>query len=438
MKVFNLLSKSRGTRNLFSRVVSTFRRFGISPNKFVYLLDIYNKSALKLGYRPTFAITAAILNRYPNFIKELALQGIEFAVHGYFHVDYTTISYDEQDKHFRKAIEAFKTCEIPYVGFRAPFLRINGYTPRVLETLGFMYDSSLSVKWDVIDLGKHLRSIGEYNRLIDFYRPRNAEQYLSLPRNKGGLIEIPVSIPDDELMVDRLGITSTNEIGNVWKAILEQTYNRGELFTLQLHPERIIYCESALVDVISQAKNLNPPVWIVTLQEICAWWKEREKFVFNIFDQGDGKYRVKANCSERATLLVKNSKVNVPVSEGFDGYQCIKARDFVIESPKRPVIGVKQNSSSIAVDFLRNEGFVVERSDQSDDYGIYLDKLTEFTEFDEKTLYDEINCSNAPLLRYWRWPDQNKSALSITGDIDSMTLIDFLLRIYENWRQKKI
>lgn len=436
MNVLHFFSKSRGIKNLFFRVIVTLRRFGISSKKFIYLLDRYNTITLKLGYRPTFAITAVILQRYPDFIKELNRQGIEFAIHGYLHVDYTIISYDEQNRHFKKAIDAFKSYGIPYVGFRAPFLRINGNTPKVLDSLGFIYDSSLSVKWDVIDLSKQTRqSQDEYKRLLNFYAPRNAEQYLSLPRNKGNLIEIPVSIPDDEVLVDRLGITNAVEISDIWTAILEEVYKRCELFTLQLHPERISYCERALVDVISQAKSLNPPVWIVTLKEICEWWREKEKFDFKICDQGDGKYKVKAVCSERAMPLLKNAKVNVPVSEWFDGYQSIKARDFEIESPKRPVIGVGQNSSPAAVSFLRNEGFIVERSDQPENYGIYFNKLGEFTDSDEKGLCEEISRSNAPLLRYWRWPSQNKSALSITGDIDSMTLIDFALRIFENWRQ---
>ena len=134
-------------------------------------------------------------------------------------------------------------------------------------------------------------------------------------------------------------------------------------------------------------------------------------------------------------MLLKNSKANVPVNEWFDGYQSIVARDFVIESPKRPVIGVRWDSSSAAIKFLRSEGYIVEPSTEPDNCGIYLGSLTQFNETDERTLSREIERSEAPLLRYWRWPDRARSACSVTGDIDSITLIDFVLRIFENWRQ---
>ena len=438
MNLLHFLSKSRGVRNLASRIRVALVRFGISSRKFEYLLSRYNNVTHELGYRPTFAITAATLNRHPDFIKELDRQGVEFAIHGYQHLDYTTISWDEQDRHYKKAIDIFKINEIPFVGFRAPFLRPNGHTPEVLSNLGFSYDSSFVIQWNEIDLSKCSRnSKAEYERLIRFYQPRNADRYLSVPRFKDGLIEIPVSIPDDEAIVDRLCITDRNKISHIWMSILEQTYDRGEIFTLQLHPERILHCEDSLVNVIKRARDFHPPVWIARLREITEWWQERSKFIFEIIDQGDGRYRVKATCSDRATVLIKNLKVNVPVSEWFDGYQSLSARDFIIESPKRPVIGIGQDSSPAAVSFLHNEGYIVEESNQPDDYEIYLNNLAQFDEADEKSLYNDIEQRNAPLLKYWRWPDQTRSALSITGDIDSMTLTDFVLRIYENFRQNR-
>jgi hypothetical protein len=145
---------------------------------------------------------------------------------------------------------------------------------------------------------------------------------------------------------------------------------------------------------------------------------------------------VLAGCSERATLLLKNCEAEVPVAEQWsDGYQCITERELTVKSPRRPVIGVALDSSQEAFDFLRSEGFVVERSDQPDGYGIYLNNLQNFQVTDEKALSEKIERSKAPLLRYWRWPHQAKSALVVTGDIDAITLFDFGLRILETWRQ---
>ena len=432
------MSGSRGTRNLFLRIINILIRFGITSKRFQHKLNRYSTATISLGCTQTFAITAVTLKRHPELIRRLHRQGVEFAIHGYIHTDYRLVSSEQQTQHVNKAIKVFESSEVSYAGFRAPFLRINGKTPLVLGSLGFQYDSSHIINWDVVDQGKYPKqSWHEYNRLIDYYMPLNAEKHLSLPRFINGFVEIPVSMPDDEAMVDRLGLTDKKEISRLWLDIQQRTYDRGELFTVQLHPERISFCETALVDVIQQAKKFNPPIWMATLREIAEWWRERDKFSLEIDSESNDKYRVKADCTESATLLVKNCRVNTPVTDWANGYQSINAKDFLLESSLRPVIGVSPDTSPAAMQFLKIEGFVVEQSNQPENYGLYLSGLSQFTEADEKPLSERIEQSNAPLLRCWRWPYGHKSAMSITGDIDSITLKDFILRIFENWRQNR-
>ena len=436
MNIKHLLSKSRGARNLLFRITTILVRFGISAKKFQQLLNRYTAITESLGCVPTFGITAITLKRHSKMIRELHERGVEFAVHGYIHTDYKSIPLEQQTQHFCKAIKIFESSGITFTGFRAPFLRINGKTPKVLGNLGFQYDSSHIINWSVIDQTKYPKhSWREYNRLLDYYMPLNAEEHLSLPRFINGFVEIPVSMPDDEAMVDRLGITGGKEISKIWLDILRKTYNRGELFTVQLHPERISFCETALVDVVQEARKIDPQIWVATLREIAEWWNERTDFTLEVDSRDDGKYTVKADCSKRATLLFKNCEADVPTIEWANGYRSISARDFVLESPTRPVIGVSPDSSPEAVKFLETEGFIVEQSNQTSNYRLYFSDLAQFTEADEKSLSERIEQANAPLLRYWRWPNQARSALSITGDIDSITLTDFTLRIFENWRQ---
>lgn len=436
MSPTHFLSKARGPRNLVTRIRTILDRFGISSKRFDLLLKRYSDVTQQLGCVPTFPITAVTLARHPDIIKELYRQGAEFAVHGYIHTDYKTLPLAEHVKHFRKAIATFDNCQVPFTGFRAPFLHINGITPRAINHFGFPYDSSHVINWPVVNLNEYSQHArNDHERLLDFYQPKDANKYMALPRPMNGFLEIPVSIPDDEAMVDRLGITDRKKISKIWGSILEETYSRGELFTVQLHPERIFYCETALADIVQRAKELDPPVWVATLREITEWWNERDKFAFKLHSQDNDRYRVEANCSDRATVLLKNSKLNVPFNKWFDGYQRVTAKDFILESPVRPIIGVSRDSCQDAIRFLQREGYIVEQSDQPDKYGIYLSDLAKFNEADEKSLSLKIEQSSAPLLRYWRWPDQARSALSVTGDIDSITLIDFALRIYENWRQ---
>ncbi len=436
MKITKLLSDSRGFKHLLLRIGTIFRRFGITPKRFERRLNRYRLITGKLNCVPTFPLTTVTLKRHPELIRKLSEKGVEFAVHGYIHTDYSSLSSEEQKRHFKKAVDTFRAGQIPFEGFRAPYLRDSNKTPQVLSNLGFLYNSSHVIYWDVIEETKYpQKAWSEYSRLIDFYQARSAQDYLALPRFTNSLVEIPVSIPDDETIVDRLGITDEKEITKVWKAILETVYSRGELFTVQLHPERISFCESALEHILQQARELNPPIWVATLREIAEWWRERDGFRLEVSSEGNRRYRVKANCSGKATLLSKNFKINGPVAEWASGYQSISARDFVVESPKRPVIGVGLDSAPEAISFLKREGFVVERSDQPDNYGIYLNDLADFQVAEEKPLSEIIEHSDAPVLRYWRWPHQARSALSITGDIDSMTLIDFVLRVFETWRQ---
>ena len=428
--------ESRGARNLLSRVRAILSRFGITPRKIEADLNRYVDITQRFGCVPTFPLTAITLSRHPELIRKLSGREVEFAVHGYIHTDYRSLPIETQTSDFKKAIDVFESCQICFTGFRAPYLRGNGETLEALVKLDFAYDSSDTIWWDVVDKGKYTKQAwNEYRKLLDFYKPRSAQEYLALPRFKSGIVEIPVSIPDDEVMVDRLGITDARELTRIWEMILQRIYARGELFTLQLHHERISLCASALETILQQARELNPPVWIATLGEIAEWWKERDQFTFGIDSQGDGEYRAKANCSEKATLLLRNCKVDRPTAEWSGGYQSIDAKDFVVECPKRPCVGVGPDSSPLAISFLKSEGFIVEQSDQPHNYGIYFANLADFKEADEKPISEAIERSNAPLLRYWRWPDKAKSALAITGDIDSLTLIDFVMRVFEVRRQ---
>ena len=436
MSVLKFLSNSRGTGNLLLRIGTIFNRFGITPRKIEVSLNRYIDITEKFSCLPTFPSTAVILSRHRELVRKLGRRGVEFAVHGYIHTDHKSLSLQEQTRHFKKAKDTFVACQIPFTGFRAPYLRANDETLEALGKLDFVYDSSHVMQWDVVDRTKYSQNEwSEYSKLLDFYQPRDDAHYLTLPRFINGLVEIPVSIPDDESMVDRLGIRDIAEITRIWEVMLQRIYDRGELFTLQLHHERISFCGSALETILKKARELKPPVWIATLGEIAKWWKERSRFTFEVEPQGNGEYRVKANCSEKATVLLRNCKVNRQTTEWSSGYESIDARDFVLKSPTRPFIGVAPNSSQNAIDFLNGEGFVVEKSDQPESYGIYLADLADFQEIDEKPISEAVELSTAPLIRYWRWPEKAKSALAITGDIDSITLIDFVMRILEGWWQ---
>ncbi|MGD9118976.1 MAG: polysaccharide deacetylase family protein [Dehalococcoidia bacterium] len=414
-------------------MMTVLSRFGIFSNKYRVLLKKYHELSQELGFSATLPITAVILKRHVRLIKEFQRQGIEFDVHGYIHADYALLPLDYQIKHYKKAIRTFEKHGIHPLGFRAPYLRANVDTLKAVRQVGFQYDSSFPVHWDLIkdDQYSH-RCWDEYMNVINYYESEPADKVLVLPRFIHDTLKIPVSLPDDEIIVERLEISNSEEKCKIWEDIVRKSYASGELFTIQLHPERIETCKDALTRAISLARKQDPPIWLASLREINRWWRERSKFTLSITQENEGKYKISAKCSPRGTVVVKNGKVNVPTEEWYEKYRVVSSSEFTIESPKRPAIGVSNTSSTKAILFLQNEGYIVEKSEQPSDYALYLDDLNKFGHEDEKNLVLRIDSSDATLVRCWRWPEKARSAISVTGDIDSITLADFVLRILEN------
>ena len=69
---------------------------------------------------------------------------------------------------------------------------------------------------------------------------------------------------------------------STWLRILSETYHLGELFTIQLHPERIELCAKALSGILSEARALVPAVWLARMDEVAAWWRARAAAVVEI------------------------------------------------------------------------------------------------------------------------------------------------------------
>ncbi|MGA1869147.1 MAG: polysaccharide deacetylase family protein [bacterium] len=422
--------KTKGFPGAFSRLGQIINRFGVTSKKIDNCLDTFINITDEFGYNPTLCATAILLDSHSEVLQKLNQRNAEVAIHGYIHTDYTTLSEEEINDHFKKSKELFKNYSIPFSGFRFPYLSYNELSLNAVRRNGFLWSSNQAICWNVLDKNTIAQEKWEnFQRVIDtLYTTRDASNYLSLPKIEEDCVDIPVSVPDDEIIIDRLGITDERGIGQIWHKILDASYVRGELFTLQSHHERVPFYGSALRSLLKKAKDLSPKVWIVPLKEIAAWWKEKDEFNFQITSQKKGCYHIKAHCSPRATILVKKPHTGDSSSTLFDHYNLIKEREFDITSDKKPIIGIAHHSPQGLINFLRQEGFMTEVSSDRDEYALYLDTYYTFNADDEKKLIDIIEDSPSPLLRFWRWPNKAQSALSITGDIDSITLIDFVRR----------
>ena len=69
---------------------------------------------------------------YLALLAEITRRGAEIGIHGYVHNDYRYLSTSEQYKQTEQATLLFKNTQIPYQGFRNPYL---GWTEESLQVV---------------------------------------------------------------------------------------------------------------------------------------------------------------------------------------------------------------------------------------------------------------------------------------------------------------
>ena len=415
----------KGPATLFKRVWTIGKRYGLTVVRMERSLAQLSQILRQFDCRATLAVTAVALPRNSAVIQECQAQGIEFAVHGYRHIDYTQLSLEEQCAHLRKAAQVFRDLGIHFDGFRCPYLRWNDGILAALDQAGFAYDGSASLVWNVA--GAHVTE--SYERVLHFYGAQPAADYMALPalNTAKNLVRIPYCLPDDESLVERLGWDSPAEMDQVWPAMFRQIHDQGELFTLGLHPERIEDCSSALMATLQEVRAVAPTVWCARLNEIAAWWKARYAAAVDVTDIQEDLLQLTVHGPEGTTLLLRSLEANTATEPCFDDYQRATEMPCVVRVHQRPFIGVSPGVAPALTCFLKQQGYLVETALNPGLYTVYLDGET-FSRQEERNLIRQIEEARFPLVRLGRWPNGAHSALAITGDIDALTLWDYGLR----------
>src|SRR5437764_10436214 len=283
MNLVTFSIKTKGLHNFARRLWTVFTRFGFSEARTRRALHTVVDALRQYNAAPTFFIPAVVLRRHPALLTEIAHCGAEIGIHGYTHNDYRTLSKNEQLEQTKQATLVFQKTQIPYEGFRNPYL---GWTEDSIDTfasLNFTYDSNEAILHDVIDLSclsQLLRS--GYEKSLALFQAMPCNAYTLRPHFEVKLLRIPTSIPDDEMLFDRLRITDPKEVGGIWSKVMQRIYDLEGLYTLNLHPERGILCKQALDILLSYARSQPLPVWLVRLQDVAEWWKERSQFRLHI------------------------------------------------------------------------------------------------------------------------------------------------------------
>jgi peptidoglycan/xylan/chitin deacetylase (PgdA/CDA1 family) len=419
----SVAAKGKGASSVFRRARTIGARYGWSPHR----MDRRLASVLEIvdghGCGATLPITAAAVERHPSLIARYAERGIEFAVHGYRHVDHAALGAVAQIDELGRARRILQAIGVRAVGFRAPYLRWNEATLLALRENGFLYDSSQAIHWPI---DPTLVS-GAYRRALTFYDALSSEEHLALPRLDRGIVRIPCAIPDDEAAVDRLQLATSEAIADMWLDVLRRVHERGELFTLAVHPERIGLCGPAVTAVLDAARAARPAVWIARLDELARWWQARAATDVVVHESTGGSLTVDVRGPDGLVTFARN--VEVPGAERLaDGSLRVIHERFDVRAEVRPFVAVHPESPESIRTFLRGQGYLVEVADSPEGYGSFLHR-DHFSREDELPLVRELESSRTPLLQLGRWPGGARSALSITGDVDALTIWDFALRL---------
>jgi peptidoglycan/xylan/chitin deacetylase (PgdA/CDA1 family) len=445
--------KSKGARNFGRRLWTVFSRFGFGEERSRRSLDSIISAIEAYGVAPTFFIPAVVLERHPALVADLARRGCEVGIHGYVHNDYRYLDADTQAAQVRRAMDIFERAAVPFQGFRNPYLGWTPESPKVFAALGLTYDSNEAVIHEVLDRA----SLDEQQRdglarSLVLFQAIPCSTYTLRPRREQEIVRIPTSIPDDEMLFDRLRL-DTMTIGGLWSEVMRQVYTAGGIYVLNLHPERGILCRLALDALLSTAAHQECPVWIARLDEVAAWWQERSRFRWVLTPAGgarDGnsrRWRMQARCTERATLLARRVRiVEGAGAELWYGQDVrLASHTCIVEAERCPVVALSARTADDVAAFLDEHGFPWMRADhgQAGHFTLFLDLPGGLGATREEqiacrgALLDQLLELDAPLMYFGCWPAGARAALSITGDIDSLTIQDFFLRIREVAQQRR-
>ncbi len=412
----------RNPRYIALRLLALLGRYGITPTKAENRVRACVDLLARFGCQPTFPTPGRVVKNNAAFCRELQAHGVELAIHGFDHVDFSGLEPHEATRQFERAAQAFLPARIQFAGFRCPYL---SYTDRLLDALPpgmFAYSSNRAVVWDVVPPQAQAQATTVFEELSDFYHAEPAERRVVTPRRVRDLVEIPASLPDDIQIYDGLKLGAEG-IQRVWLEIFRHSYARGELFTILFHPELYENCALAFETVLEEARQKRPGVWVARLRDIADWWKEKSQFSATV---GGGAIHLVH--SGRGTVLVRNLPSAVPAHDWDGTYRVLETDKLPWQSTGLPFVGLGDGVPETTRAFLVEQGYLVETGAGARQCELYLTQPA-VAALDEVQLIECIEASTAPLVRWWRWPSERKSALSVTGDLDTVSLMDYMTRL---------
>lgn len=355
--------RGKGAGALLGRVGSVVGQYGVTTRRMDRRVHRLLAVAARYGCRPTLPVTASVVGSHPAPWAAHLARGAELAVHGLRHVDHLALSAREQHDQVADAVATMVRAGVPVSGFRAPYLRADARTLAAVAAAGLRYDASLAVHWPL----DGVRPTDAYRRGLEFYGARPVGDVPALPRWEEGVLRVPYSLPDDESLVDRLGL-SPSAIRELWRATFDAAHRSGQLLTLSVHPERVDACGAGIAAVLDAARRPEHRTWVARLDEVATWWTARDRARLEVGRRVDGRVEVRVHGPEGLTVLGRDLGV-AGTTPWDDGLERVEGRRVVVPA---------------------------DRADQ---------------------------------LRIAPWPDGARCAVAVTGDVDALTVGDFVRRV---------
>lgn len=203
----------------------------------------------------SFFIPALSLHLAPQMADEIKrLPRHEFAVHGWIHERNTEIPAEKEREMIVNAQKMLTdiTGETP-VGYRAPSWNFSAETPKIIQEMKYIYESSM------------MSDDRPYELVVD--------------GKPTGIVELPVEwILDDAPLLDPRGTrySSPREWLQVQKDEFEVAYEEGTMFLLTMHPHYIGHRSRIVVlkELIAYIQS-KPNVWFGTHKEAAEYIREQ-------------------------------------------------------------------------------------------------------------------------------------------------------------------
>lgn len=221
------------------------------------LLDLYSKYNVK----STFYFTGNFVEIEPAAVEIVKKEGHEIGCHGYSHNAKNSLdilSYEEQLQCLTYAKNILESVAGRVTSFRAPALRINAHTIRVLEKLDFKTDSSVaSQRFD----GPF--SLGTKEKIGWLFAPRSPyyPSYDSpFKMGKSSVLEIPISA----IIIPYIGTTmriSPFITRIIEKFLFMESFKTGKPIVFIIHPNECLTKNDMEVD--PKEVPFIPKKWVV-------------------------------------------------------------------------------------------------------------------------------------------------------------------------------